>query len=532
MPAFKFKLAKKEVKVKIFSYVFIIILEIIGISLSTLLGWSFYETETKAIEKDFENDVNDKAAAIEREVMLNIEVLRAIKGVYDVSEHVSADQFHKITQDILVRHKDIQALEWIPKILKNEREAFEAKRGVDFEITEREKQDFMIRAQERDIYFPVYYVEPLAGNEEAFGFDLASSPKRLKALEQSRDLGKLLASGSIKLVQESMNQQGFLIFLPVYHGNPATVEKRRQRLKGFVLGVFRIDDIVNRSIAYTVADGLNLKLIDITDPTAQKLLYSHIVSKEEQVKIQFQYAQPLALIGERQWTLTATPTFGYIAERRGTLPYLLFFFGVFFTSVGSAYSYFILRRSAIIEQIVLERTKELHEAKNELEKLTLTDGLTGIANRRHFNEYLETEWLRATRDKYPISLIMIDIDHFKLFNDRYGHLAGDNCLERVAKTLNNAFNRAGDLAARYGGEEFAIILPNTENSFSRAEKCRQRIENLQILHEDSSVGEHVTISLGISSFTPYLNSEPQELINMADKALYKAKENGRNKVCN
>lgn len=183
--------------------------------------------------------------------------------------------------------------------------------------------------------------------------------------------------------------------------------------------------------------------------------------------------------------------------------------------------------------IVKARVKthlELKRHRDILEDLSTLDGLTGIPNRRKLDAYLETEWKRAVRESYPLSLIMIDIDHFKLFNDNYGHGQGDECLKKVARELSNTAKRPADFVARYGGEEFVSVLPNTaiKQAGEFAELLRCNIEKLHIPHEFSPSGNRVTISLGSATIIPTVNKSYDFLINSADKALYTAKSNGRN----
>lgn len=176
--------------------------------------------------------------------------------------------------------------------------------------------------------------------------------------------------------------------------------------------------------------------------------------------------------------------------------------------------------------------EKMKEVNDMLWQLSIMDGLTGIANRRHFDQKLAEEWARGARSAEPLSLIMLDIDHFKLYNDTYGHQGGDDCLRKVAFTLKEAVNRPGDMAARYGGEEFAIILPDTDQkgALEVAEKIRDRIEELEIPHIASKVKDIVTISVGAATIMPTPFLEPSVLISFADKALYQSKENGRNQV--
>jgi diguanylate cyclase (GGDEF)-like protein/PAS domain S-box-containing protein len=190
--------------------------------------------------------------------------------------------------------------------------------------------------------------------------------------------------------------------------------------------------------------------------------------------------------------------------------------------------------TSIFRDITLQKEAEiqLKEANQILEELSNLDGLTGMANRRFYDETLDNEWSHALLSAKPLSLIMLDIDHFKIYNDTYGHLKGDECLKQVAKTLKNTLKRQGDFIARYGGEEFSVILPNTSLGGAAivAENLRSKIESLNMEHTNSKVKPIVTISIGVSSMIPTEQSNPKDLIELADRALYKAKNKGRNQV--
>ena len=174
----------------------------------------------------------------------------------------------------------------------------------------------------------------------------------------------------------------------------------------------------------------------------------------------------------------------------------------------------------------------LQEANKKLEQLVNLDGLTQLANRRCFDEYLEQEWQRSGREQLPLSLIMCDIDFFKNYNDNYGHVAGDDCLRKVSGVIKQSVRRPADLAARYGGEEFVLVLPNTdiEGAVSLAESIRHQLATLAIPHEDSAANQFVTLSLGVTCLTPKLDSNPSILLTAADYALYRAKELGRDQT--
>ena len=174
----------------------------------------------------------------------------------------------------------------------------------------------------------------------------------------------------------------------------------------------------------------------------------------------------------------------------------------------------------------------LRRANLELEKLVNVDGLTQVANRRCFDNRLEDEWSRLCRDSQPLSLLLFDIDYFKLYNDCYGHQAGDDCLKLVAQAAQAVLYRPADLVARYGGEEFAVILPNTDRigALVVAEQIRAEITKLDIVHQNSHIGDTVTISIGVASALPDPYQNPNLLIKWADLALYRAKQQGRDRV--
>lgn len=188
----------------------------------------------------------------------------------------------------------------------------------------------------------------------------------------------------------------------------------------------------------------------------------------------------------------------------------------------------LIRQSHLIKN----QLNELQQANQNLQLLANLDSLTKLANRRGFDDYMQREWERMQRIRAPLSLIMCDVDFFKNYNDRYLHPIGDKCLIEVATAMRNTVRRTGDLVARYGGEEFAIVLPNTNalGAVSVAENIRSAIKNLQIIHEASSVCPYVTISVGVSTIIPTQENDFQTLIHAADRALYQAKSQGRDRV--
>ena len=185
---------------------------------------------------------------------------------------------------------------------------------------------------------------------------------------------------------------------------------------------------------------------------------------------------------------------------------------------------------AVVE--TLRDNTEQRLAQMALQHMAVRDGLTGLANRLSFDEKIEAEWLHNLREGTSLSVLLIDVDHFKLYNDHYGHQKGDACLKAVAQAIGGQVFRPSDLAARYGGEEFVVVLPNTdgEAAFAVAERIRHAIESLQIPHDASLTAPFVTLSIGVSHAVPFDGASHENLIAKADEALYQAKHAGRNRV--
>lgn len=192
----------------------------------------------------------------------------------------------------------------------------------------------------------------------------------------------------------------------------------------------------------------------------------------------------------------------------------------------------LLKIQGELLELKITELMKMKEVNNHLESISSLDGLTGIPNRRSFDQFIEMSWKNAIREQQPLSVIMADIDYFKAYNDNYGHLQGDDCLILVAKSLDSCLKRPNDMVARYGGEEFIALLPNTDKQGALlvAERMRKSIEKLAMRHDQSQVAHCVTISLGVAEIIPQPCDLIAHFIKFSDDALYMAKHQGRNKV--
>ena len=211
-------------------------------------------------------------------------------------------------------------------------------------------------------------------------------------------------------------------------------------------------------------------------------------------------------------------------------------FSIIATIIIGAFSNYLmenyLRRDFLNSLLLEHENRQLQKASHELRRLSISDALTNLGNRRHFEVMLDQEWNRAMRSQTPISLILLDIDFFKHYNDNYGHQSGDECLRLVAEIIGGFAKRPGDTSARYGGEEFVLLFAGTElvQAATVAEACRASVESLKIPHNHSTVSNVVTVSAGVAAMIPDSDTSRRALIEAADKALYQAKRDGRNLV--
>ncbi len=349
-----------------------------GIALSLTMFLVLRANEADRVDTRIDRALTVHVAALEREVARNLSAVRSVAAHYGAADTVSREQFRAFVADTLTRSPSIQALEWIPRVGESERERFEQWARADglagFEFTERDAAGEVVSASGRDEFFPVYFVEPLAGNEAALGFDLSSNPTRQAALVAARDSGELVASGRITLVQEKDQRHGFLAFFPAYAigASPSTVDNRQRDLEGFALGVFRVPDLVEAATAGLT--GLDLRLVDsAAEPDAQ-LLYdstADTAATTETQPVESSSASPHQAgidVGGRQWLVVASPT----AELAGGTPWQSWgalWLGLLLTTSLCGAAFRRRTEAARTHRIVEEQTGELAAARARMQAL-------------------------------------------------------------------------------------------------------------------------------------------------------------------
>ncbi len=346
-----------------------------AVVLSVCLFVALRRGEQNRALSDFRNDADNRFMIIKSELDLDLQVLGSLKAYYSVSPHVTRKDFGEFASAFLQWHKSIQALEWIPRAPFSSRPSYEAQARRDgysnFRFTERGSRSEVLNAAVRDEYFPVYYVAPFKGNEAALGFNLASEAARRAALEKSRDTGKMVATSRVRLVQEQGDQFGFLVFIPFYEKGSSlgSVEARRASLLGFGLGVFRIGDMVEKSLSRLKHDSVDIALYDKSAQESEQFLYGHADGRSWNGPTppftKNAYSRRFDL-GGRTWLFTAVPRNRSLLTAFGYGPWMVLFVGLLLTALLARYLRGSASRIRVVESLVAERSRELEKTNKAL----------------------------------------------------------------------------------------------------------------------------------------------------------------------
>ncbi len=407
---------------KAFRKILFAVILILGLALSVIAFVLSYSSEKKLMVLEFNEAVDNRYSAFRRELDSDLSVLMSLQALYYTSEkNVSRSEFRNFTSHILKQHASIKALEWIPLVPDSQRKAYEQSARKDgfpeFQFTELVTQGEMKIEARRKEYFPVYFVEPYKGNEKAVGFDLASNPTRLEALEIARKKGETRATAKITLVQETKSQFGVIVFTPIYREEAmATSDQARiDNLKGFVLGLFRIGDIAEKATGYLKPEGVDFYVYDSSVPENEQFLYTHASRTRKNPLLAGTHPQTdltttkMLDVAGRKWTVIYAATPGFIAARESWRPWALLLAGLVFTGLVTRFL-FVVSHAADVER----SAKEISDVNTQLEHQIMERKRAEEALRQSQAQYrlivdAANEGIWALDEKHRISFVNAQI---------------------------------------------------------------------------------------------------------------------------
>ena len=479
------------------------------------------------IDATFLLDSEEARSSVEQRVALYEGTLRGLRALFASSDTVSRDEFKTFVEveNIADQFPGIQALSFNRFIAAEDVETFEESVRIDRSVIDEGYPDFAVYPVTDAVdHYVVDFLEPMAGNEAAFGFDLGSNQARRAAIEMARDTGAPVATAPITLVQETGEQSGFILMLPVYdNAMPQSTEAQRQQaLQGTVNAVFRADDMLqgvlssDRDIEIEVYDvGLASEVSEVSHSTEGILFDSDPTSNEAQNPSSARSATKEVAVGGRQWDLLVTQAGSGGAET--ILPWVVALLGLAAT-IGATGATVTLARSR--ENSLVRAERLAYDASH--------DSLTGLANRAVAIDRLDHALARCARQGGLLGVMFIDLDHFKQVNDTHGHEAGDRLLVEVASVLQRTV-RAKDTVCRFAGDEFVVVaedIENTDDGLALAHRVCAAVEQVGSAQHSST---RCTASIGVA-FSVDGDREAASLLHRADQAMYQAKGAGGNRV--
>lgn len=354
----------------------------VPVLLSLLLTWLFYantrSNEAAVIYQEFINDAVSMGLTLEENINIHIGEVYNLRSLFISFPEVTREQFESFTAYPINQHAGVQAFEWIPRVPESQRIAFEQDARKDgfseFQFKQWTEEGWVVNPDGwAEDYFPVYYVEPFAGNEAAFGIDLASNDTRLAALEEARDINRPVATARITLAQEEGQQAGFLIFIPVYEpGFPLeTIDQRRTHHQGFVLGVFQVGDMIDKVLAGLEREEIRLRLVDVTDSSEGEILYDELEGDLSLSQGDYSFDHQIKYeIGEREWQMQFIATDRYLATRNQNSSAIVLIGGLLLSFLVGTLIWFATSQTETVENLVVQRTRELVETNNALHEAT------------------------------------------------------------------------------------------------------------------------------------------------------------------
>ncbi len=458
-------------------YVPITLVAAIGILFSIGAFFIIDGMEFRRAEVIFQRLASDRIIAVQQRIHSELTVLKSVVAFYQSSNFVDREEFATFSKSMELNKRSFQALEWIPYVRREERSKYvtDARRDglKDFQFTERSPRNELVTAADRNSYFPVYYVEPIKGNEAALGFDLGSNRVRRAALEMARDSGELVASSKINLVQAKADKAGVLIFAPIYKGGTsiATQSDRRKYLEGFALAVFRVSLMVSQAFKTNLAknvrkpSGVDLYLFDIDDEEKTELLYIHNSRTRKESAPVLSYAGAKIgsslerdfLVGGRQWTIVAKPVQAEFGRGTPWLAWAGLLAALAITGVLAAYLMKIINQQFEVTRLVEQRTEELSNSTKKYKSLfeNANDGIV-------IRDSLSTKII----DVNDIFLRRLGYERDEIIGasvDKFSPLVNEQSAEEKKKLLAQGTDKVIEwIHVRKDGTEFPVSISNSK----------------------------------------------------------------------
>ena len=515
---------QKDSKSKVSSkrrYFSVILAFIIGLVFVLIACRAMYQFERTKFVNSFRLTAINYSHTIQEHIDINLGFLQSIESFFNSSRSVARDEFKTFVAPTLKRQDAVQTFVWVPYVGRTNRIKYtnEMQKEVPgFQIARINSKGDMIKAANKKEYLPVGYIEPQQQNKAILGFDLASSPMYLTALNEARDTGQMITTGYMSLNRAKQKQFKFAVFAPIYKKNVAliTVKDRQKNILGFVGGTYNIDKIIMNAIYKHTPQKFELRVFDLSSKKILKEPYSQLIYGENKTAADKVYAYKYnheIKVANRHWLLEFVPIVN--VHHTFWLPWIIFGGGLIITLLICAYIWSILKHAEDLTSFARKYNRMAHH-----------DVLTTLPNRLSFEKTLRASIAYARRHKSSLALLFLDFDGFKNVNDKFGHRVGDLLLEEAAKRMKLSL-REYDFVARIGGDEFAIIIPGVNESEDVgiiADKLLKELKEIYSLDENEI---HITASIGIAVY-PGDGEDVETLVKNADIAAYSVKQTGRN----
>ncbi|MEN9844413.1 MAG: hypothetical protein RLZZ612_2242 [Pseudomonadota bacterium] len=489
--------------------------------------------EHNALELAFEQQSKTLTERLQRRLDAQTDATIAVARVMEVMQSHDASHFQKTTAGWLERYPGMQNFGWSPLVTAAQRPAFERLAAEAFRmpytILGRNAEGHTFTAPDAPTYLPLRYVEPLQGNRSALGVDVLALPSTAQAVKRTIASGLPQATEGFRLVQESGEQRGVVLYLAVHHNGSPSAFSPEGHVLGVVSAVFRMDDVLEATVGAITQQGLHPCLLDPGARNDRQWLAGVPKCDSKAAQTATFFSSLPVQFGERTWLFQIAADRSFVQHSRNWGTWAVLGFTLVVVALLGSFLLVVSGHNRRIEALVEQRTLELARINSGLQEMALFDPLTGLANRLHWMNEARKALDAAQRHGDHLAVAFIDLDHFKEVNDTHGHHAGDLLLQSVSQRLQSCL-RSHDLMARQGGDEFVVLL-NRLRSRDDAAAVAQKM--VHVLSEPFNLKDRV-LRISASVGLEWFEGGPEDLetlLRHADVAMYRAKAAGRNDWC-